>query len=301
MKRFAISHCLIVLLTVACAAPEARCVAGELSLRGAFIKLKKDIEVPARGAGVIAKLNVEKGTQVQQGDVIGSLAEIEAQANLAFAEAQYQSAAYQAQNEIDVQVAIARAKVTKAEYDAAEEANRRTRGSFSDSEVRRLRFSAEASALEIKKEQVNMQLAKYAAMARAAEVDAAKDRLERQQIIAPLNGVVVDIVRQDGEYLREGDTVLRIVQMDTLRVGGFLNLKADGREPLLGRAASVTFDVDRGRNETLYGKVTYVSPVPLQDGDYKVEVEFENRYDNGMWLALPEQPADVVILDRAAR
>ncbi len=301
MKHFAISHCLTIVLAVVCAAPAARGVAGELSLRGAFIKLKKDIEVPARGSGSIAKLNVEKGTVVQQGDVIGLLAEAEARANLDFAKARYNSAVYQAQSDIDVKVAIARAKVTQAEYEAAKEANGRTPGSFSVSEVRRLRFSAEASALEIEKEQVNMQLAKYTATAQGAEMAGAEDKLERQQIIAPLNGVVVDIVRQEGEYLREGDTVLRIVQMDTLKAGGFLNLKTDGREPLLGRAASVTFDVDRGRSETLNGKVTYVSPVPLQDGDYHVEVEFENRYDNGMWLALPEQPADVVILDRTAR
>jgi multidrug resistance efflux pump len=301
MKHFGISHCLIALLTVACAAPAARGIAAELSLRGAFIKLKRDIEVPARGSGAIARLNVEKGTQVQQGAVIGLLDPNEAQANLAFAKAQYDSAAHQAQSDVALQIAVAQAEVDQAEYDSAEKANRRTPGSFSETEVRRLKFRAEARQLQIREEKVNMQVAKYGAAARAAEVTAAEGRLEQRQIIAPLNGVVVDIARHDGEYLREGDTVLRIVQMDTLRAGGFLNLKTDGRAPLLGRAASITFDVDRGRTETLYGKVSYVSPVPLQDGDYHVEVEFENRYDNGMWLALPEQPADVVILDRMAR
>ena len=58
-----------------------------------------------------------------------------------------------------------------------------------------------------------------------AEVQAAEANLERRRITAPLDAVVVELSRHEGEWAQVGDPVMRLVRIDRLRVEGFLNAK----------------------------------------------------------------------------
>jgi multidrug efflux pump subunit AcrA (membrane-fusion protein) len=276
------------------------CSAAEYQLRGAFVKLKKDIDVPAQSSGVIKNLKIHKGSIVGPESVMGTLDDTEAIANVSFAQAQLDSAKLQATIDVGVQVAIAGAKAAQAEYDAMLFANRRTPGAFSAADVRRAKFQAERAKLQVENEQFNMKIAGFDVGTRTAQLSVSIDQLKRRQITAPLDGVVVEIARHPGEYVREGETILRVVQMDVLTVSGFLNVKTDGRPPLMNRAVTIMVESDKGKSATLEGRVIFVSPVPLLDGDYRVEAEFENSFDNGIWLMQPEQPATVTVLNRIA-
>lgn len=298
MKSLSLFLCFAVATVVNCGG--VKCSAAEYKLRGAFIKLKKDIAVPARSKGVINKLSVQKGSLVGTDAVMGTLNDIEAKANVVFAQAQLDSANLQATIDVGVRVANAGAKAAQAEYDAMVEANRRTPGAFSAADVRRAQFQAERADLQIENEQFNMKIASFTVGTRGAQLDIANEVLRHHQIVSPLDGVVVEIARHPGEYVQEGETILRVVQMDVLTVSGFLNVKTDGRPPLKDHVVTITVEADKGKTATLEGRVTFISPVPLQDGDYRVEAEFQNQYDNGIWLMQPEQPAKVTVLDRLA-
>jgi multidrug resistance efflux pump len=279
--------------------PQGICAA-ELQLEDAYVTLNKEIEVPARGSGVIATLRIRKGVYVRKDDVLGMLDETQAKAQVEFAMAQLESARFQATNDIPVQVAVAGYGVAKSDLEAAEAANRQKVGAFSPADIRQLEFSKERARLTIDQRRMEMKIAAFDMQTRGAQLKIEQDNLSRREIIAPMEGVVEDIAREAGEYVREGDTIVRIVQMDHLKIGGYLNHQRHGRRPLVDRVARLTLDVGNQRKVTLVGKVIYVSSLIKAGGDYKVECEFENVYENGMWLMQPGQPAEVTISDELA-
>ena len=50
-------------------------------------------------------------------------------------------------------------------------------------------------------------------------------RSNRRKVRAPIDGVIVELKRHRGEWVAAGDTLLRLLRMDRLRIEGFINAK----------------------------------------------------------------------------
>jgi multidrug efflux pump subunit AcrA (membrane-fusion protein) len=113
----------------------------------------------------------------------------------------------------------------------------------------------------------------------------------RRQIVAPFDGVIVQVFVRLGEWVEPGQKALRIVNIDRLKAEGFLPATAADAK-LLGAPVRLTLDLAGEDAAAFEGKVSFVSPeVDPITGQVRVWAEIEN----GAGRLRPGQPVRMVI------
>jgi RND family efflux transporter MFP subunit len=124
--------------------------------------------------------------------------------------------------------------------------------------------------------ELQMKNLEYTRDAAKANADLMKARWERTQIRAPFDGIVDNIVPNEGDFAPPGMPVARVVNTSTIKI------QADIPEMYLGSvsvgsAAIITFDALPG--DTLRGKVNFVgSTVSSANRALQVEIVVVNPY-----------------------
>jgi multidrug resistance efflux pump len=137
-----------------------------------------------------------------------------------------------------------------------------------------------------------------------AEKRAAQVSLDHRRITAPLSGEVVELSRHEGEWVQPGDTVLRLVHFDKLRVEGFLNARDFSASEIQHRRVEVSVALAHDKIEPVAGTVVYVRPLIETGGQFLVRAEVPNRWDptlknrrgqDGDWVLKPGMTANMKI------
>lgn len=108
-----------------------------------------------------------------------------------------------------------------------------------------------------------------------AALSVSRERLDRRRIVSPLTGIVVERLKHTGEWVEAGEPVLRVVQLDTLLVEGYvdadkINLSDQGR-------GVVVTGTSAGREVITKGIVIFVSPeVDSVNSQVMVKAEIHN-------------------------
>jgi multidrug resistance efflux pump len=199
-----------------------------------------------------------------------------------------------AENEVRVSAAAKAEAVAENEWKRASNARQRYLNSVSESELESLRLKFERAELERRQAEFEQRLERLTNQAdleavRGAELDVERAKLEsisakaakqqllleiqthelktqlsrinldRHQVIAPTGGMVVELYKRAGEWVRPGDAVLRIVRLNELHAEGFVDgelLPEVGRQvELVARDAS-----DNPQPQAVEGTVAFVSP-----------------------------------------
>jgi HlyD family secretion protein len=224
------------------------------------------VAVRAVRAGLVARVDVEKGRQVAKGALLVELDARDARAELDSANARV--AQMQAEldtlrrggksvdlAEIDNDLARARMDLDVAQRDLAvlrrlAEKQAATRQNVDDASRRVEQLQAQMQALAKKRAALVSPLDISAAEARLGEAQAAQrvaeERLEQRMIRAPVAGTVYQLDARVGAYLNPGDLVANVGVLDKLRVRVYVD------EPELGRVApgmpvTLTWDALPGR------------------------------------------------------
>ena len=107
-------------------------------------------------------------------------------------------------------------------------------------------------------------------------MQSAEQKAANHQIKAPIKGVVVQIQRHQGEWVKPGDTVLRILRIDRLRAEGYIKAKYLGKVAK-GREVRLTVELPQGGEVTLLGKIVFVDPeIEPVNAQLRVWAEFSN-------------------------
>ena len=122
--------------------------------------------------------------------------------------------------------------------------------------------------------------------------------MELRTIRAPFTGIVAKTEKENFEWVKAGDEILRLVSLEKFRVRG--RVLIDESPNILERApAKVFVQVKPGQIETVNGVVGFVEPETSPDNDarneYAVWVEIENRVVNGQFLFRGKMDAAVEI------
>lgn len=257
-----------------------------------------DVQVSAQEAGVLQSLEANEGMEVQAGQELGQIDDSQAQSKKKVAVAEHKVAQTEAENDVDIRFNQAQSGVAEMEYRLSEEANRRAEKAKPKVEMEKLRLQWKKAYLAIEQAEMKQKTNRLTADAKEAEVDAAENDINRRKITAPLAGDVIEITPGVGEWLNPGAPILRIVQLDKLRVEGFLNIKDFGPDQIANRPVKVMAQVGPNRMEEFQGKVVFIDPELLKGGRYRVLAEVVNRRaeGDGPWLLRPGmQPEDMVI------
>ena len=225
----------------------------------AFTEPYKRIAVPASEIGVIAVLNVAEGDEVRAGQLLGRLDDAVLRSSLAVAEAAKQATGSLQNAESDVEM---RRRHLDSYRSLSEQGNATTR------ELLR-------SQTELQQSLARLQSVREELTVRKLEYKRVEQQIGQRQIASPIDGVVVMMEKEAGEFVSPTDpVVLHVVQLNRLKaVFSVPRPGATGLE--VGQVITLAIGYD---GQTCEGKIEFVSPVTdPQSNTVRVKVQIENQ------------------------
>ncbi len=269
--------------------------AGMAKIQHCQVFLIQDVEVPAEQAGRLVRVDVRENDIVESGDLLAQIDDRQAQLQKTAAELERNAAQTRADDDIEVRFAIKSFELADAELTQDLDINRQSSGVIPMSEIRRKRLARHRAELQIDRSKLDLRVAQMTADVQQAAVLAAEDNILRRQINAPFKGVVIDVLKQEGEWVDIGEPVIRVIRMDRLRVDGFLDGKEFDPAELSDRQVTVMVQLAHGRTEQFTGKVTFISPLVQAGNHYRIRAEVENRQHKGHWMLSPGMNATMMV------
>jgi RND family efflux transporter MFP subunit len=249
---------------------------GQIAVDG-LVRLIEHVDVPARSEGRLVKIRVQEGDVVKKDDALGELNEEEARLTLKRSQIEQQLAAEKAQSETAILVAELTKDVANAEFERARNARQNAPSSISEREFERLKLEANKAGLELTRLSEERRFAFLAAQAKSLEVQMARLALDDRRIVSPLDGIVVQTFRREGEWVRPGEKAVRVVRIDRLRVEAFVPLElrvADWRH----LPATLVVDGPANSVEEYAGEVVFAHPeADPVNGQVRIWAEVANR------------------------
>jgi multidrug resistance efflux pump len=180
------------------------------------------------------------------------------------------------ENDIDEQIAVKSQAVAANEYQRAIEANKQLRNVYPPNEMDRLKLVLDRSELEVRRSAYQREIAKLETSLAQAEVQQNQELLLRHSITAPCAGMVVAVEKRIGEWVEPGTVVVKIVELDRLRIEGFMNA-ADAHPSRVGSKASVLVEI-AGNKHQAEGELVFISPdANPVNGLVRIFIEVDNR------------------------
>lgn len=204
-----------------------------------------DFEVSARLSGRIARILVDQGDWVNEGDL---LAELDRETLRIELEARQTSLA-----RTEVQLEFARKNLERGEQLLA-------RGAISQSEVDRLDQAVRVAETDVR-------------AARIA-IDSVQDQLDETRVLAPAAGKVSDRWVSTGEHVRDTEVLFKIIQLTPLKI------VTEIPEPYLGQirpGQSVNLVFESLSQEARRGQIHFIDPMGnTRTGAFPVEIRLSN-------------------------
>lgn len=267
----------------------------QVQLTHCLVSLLEDVQVPALEPGAILSLAVQEGDLVSAGQLLAQIDDRQPKLDKLAAELQQKAAIAKAEDDIEVRFSEAAFAVATAELERALAVERRSPGGVTQQEIQKLQLAKHRDELQIERSRLETLVAQMTADVQRAAVKSADDAIARRRIVAPLDGVVVTLFHDKGEWVAAGESVVQVVRIDRLRVEGFLNATEIGPDEVAGRPVQVEVQLAGGRPGRLAGTVVYTSPLVQAGNKYRVRAEVENRAENGHAMLRPGLTATMTI------
>ncbi len=236
-----------------------------------------EVEVPARDHGILVEVPAETGQAVRAGELLARIDDTEARIAHNRAELQHEIAMQKAENDVDLRYARKAHEVDQADVRRADEALRQFPGSISATDYDRLVLTAERSALAIEQMEQALAITVLEAQDREFDLGLAEHQIERRQLTAPFDGVLMEVRRQAYEWVEPGEAVFRVLGLDRLRAEGLVNVEQTSRLRV-GAPARLTVTLPNGEEKQFSGRVIHVGR-ELEDpisGDVRIWTEIQN-------------------------
>jgi macrolide-specific efflux system membrane fusion protein len=159
----------------------------------------------------------------------------------------------------------------------------------------RLKLEFEQAELQIEQREKDKELARHDWALQSLAVEAANDAVRRREIVSPIDGIVVSVFPKVGEWVREGDPVVRIVSLKQLRVDGYLNIREYAPHEVRGRKVTVTAKLTGDKPASFSGTLVFAHPETQGNGEYRVKAIVDNRLVDDEYLLRPGLVVDMKI------
>lgn len=298
MRKFISTSLLIV--AVFCAVPSAVTAkpaaaadanaSKPIEVQSTVLRLLEEAEVPGQEAGVITNVAVREGQRVKQGELLAQIDDQVAKLAADAAKAKYDIAKAKATNDVRLRFAQKSTEVAEAELRRSTESIERFAKSVSQSQLDVEQLTVQKNKLEAEQATHEQEIATLEMRQQESELNAARTQIARRRIVAPFDGVIVQIYARKGEWAEPGQKVLRIVNVDRLKAEGFIRAE-DAKAQMVDRPIRLTIEPG-GEQNTFSGKIVFVSPeVDPITGQVRIWAEIDNR-DGRL---RPGQPARMVV------
>jgi biotin carboxyl carrier protein len=221
----------------------------------------------------------KKGQMLAQIDA--RLADLESSA----AHLKADAAQRQASNETPLRYARASLEVAEATLRVREAA--KIKGPVTKLELDRLALEVTRMRLGVEQALKEQSIAAMQKSVLKLDAKTADARCDRHRILAPAPGVVGEVYRAPGEWIRAGEPICRMVQMDRVHVEGFAPFRR--RAELINRDVSIDL-AQHARPDLQFefvGKITSISPEVKSGNVVQFWAEFDNHRGDEGWALLP--------------
>ena len=248
-----------------------------LRIDSVLVSLIEQVEVPAREVGQLNKMLVKEGTTVKKGEILAQIEDSESLLLLQQARLEYQMSQLKAENDINIRFARKSHEVAVAELRRAEDSIKKYPKSISKTELDRLKLTAEKAELEIEQATEEARTSKLESRFKQNSESIASLAVQKRKVIAPISGMVVQIMTKNGEWVRPGDTVLRLLRLDRLRAEGLVNASRLQGKILKNRPVILIVNPGTKQESEFQGKISFVSPeINPVNHQTRVWAEIEN-------------------------
>ena len=228
-------------------------------------------DVAALREGVIESMELQIGMPVQRGRPIGKLHAEMAELTVAKAQLAVTNVAAQAKAEAQKELAMTVVATNVM-------LNKRQKNLVSNEEMRKAEAEVKVSHAMVEEAIEKRELDR-------ADLALAKRTLEEHIIRAPFDGLVIDRMKHPGESVRANEAVVRVGNLDKLRVFGYVSLEyafavKEGAivefQPRISGSRANRIPLE---NKKFRGKITFVDPQIQAVGETarRIYAEFDNR------------------------
>jgi len=167
--------------------------------------------------------------------------------------------------------------VANAELQRTEDSIKKYPKSISKTELDRLKLTAEKAELEIEQAIEEASTSQLEASLKRNAQEIAALAVQRRKVVAPISGMVVQVLTKNGEWVRPGDTVLRLLKLDRLRAEGLVNASRLQERDLKGRPVTLVVNPGTKQERKFQGKISFISPeINPVNNQTRVWAEIEN-------------------------
>jgi len=129
------------------------------------------------------------------------------------------------QSEIDGRKLEAEKAVLEAKQSRFEREIDGLKRDVSQEALRGQELAVSAADLEVSSAESDLDVAQMQARIKRHELELARLDVQRRGIVSPLDGVVIEIYRQRGEWVEPGESVLRVLRLNRLWAEGFIRVE----------------------------------------------------------------------------
>ena len=247
-----------------------------LNVESAILKTVEITSVAAQVQGLLSEVSVREGDRVRLGSPLAAIESNTTQLQLKRAGVSMEVAQKNFENNIDIDVARKNFAVAENEYVQAVEANKRIDDVYPPAELDRLKLVRDRANLEIDRAIHAQKIAELELNKIQIENQQLQDMLQKHKVLAPVSGMVVAIEKRVGEWVEPGAVVVRLVEIDRLRIEGFMPAeKADPK--WLASEAKVELQLS-GKTIQTTAKLVFISPeVNPVNSQVRVHLDVDNR------------------------
>ena len=242
------------------------------------------------------KIDLQRGVLLFTGQQVAQLDDRYPNAQYAVANTKLFVAEKQADQTIAIDYASAQLDTARSDLNRSLDANRRTPGVVPASELEFKMLKVTEAALSLEKARIDHIIEQESVKVQEQEVNVAKTQLDLRKVKTPFNAIVVNVATQVGNYLKEGDPIAQVAQLDKLKIVANVDGKQVTQQQVDGKRVTVKMENPNGRTEEFDGFVRYAAPI-FSDNlrNFEVDIEVDNRLVDGYWQLSHGDFVDVAI------
>ena len=164
-------------------------------------------------------------------------------------------------------------------------------------EMRRVELETDQAAANLDLQKYNLYDVKTKDFeVREAELERTKVQTDLRQLVANIDGIIVDIKAAEGAWVREGEPVIKIYKLDTLLAQVQIDATRYSQADVDNKQASIRVVLANNKVETFQGTVVFCNPEIEAGQTFNAFIEIQNRQVGNYWLLLPGYvTADITI------
>ncbi len=261
-----------------------------VEVKSALIKAPQSISVAAGVQGVLERLLVQEGDDVHIDSILAKVRSDDAENQVKRAKLSLEIATLKANRKVDLLFAKKSADVANQELARTLKANEIAPDTYPANEVDRYKLLAEKADLEVERATVDEQMNALSRDLMAFELEKAARFLDRHSIRSPSDALVVDVLRNVGEWVEPSDPVVEIISTRTLRIEGLIDSEL-ARRVSRGMKAEVRFHKEDRQFQN--AKLVFVSPT---ENPVNNQVKLHLELDNSQNLFRPGMSVQVILI-----